>query len=256
MRDKIYLQDERVCRMVFQKDYFPQFREAEADGLIGLRGYMCYFQDVATAYMHDLGKGNDTLPEQYGIAWMYTKYKLEICRRADFTAPVHMECWASKVNRARAVQEAEFSRDGELYARGRLESCLFSLKDRRLCTMDEIAYPMDTALARESGTEEFVRIPKQPGQTRQKHVYTYTVVYTDLDKSGHMNNLHYVNLFMNAFSPDFYREHFIRSFELHYSSQCYFGETLEVFAGKTASGWELCAKKSDGEPAAVCIMLP
>ena len=55
--------------MIFEKHYLPQFREADRDGLVGLRGYMNYFQDVATHYMHNLNKGNDTLPEEYGIVW-------------------------------------------------------------------------------------------------------------------------------------------------------------------------------------------
>jgi len=29
--------------MVFEKDYLPQFREADRDGYVGLRGYMNYF---------------------------------------------------------------------------------------------------------------------------------------------------------------------------------------------------------------------
>ncbi len=53
--------------MIFQKEYMPQFREADPNGLVGVRGYLNYFQDVATHYMHNLGKGNDTLPEEYGI---------------------------------------------------------------------------------------------------------------------------------------------------------------------------------------------
>lgn len=40
--------------MIFQKDYMQQFREADADGTVGLRGYMNFFQDMATNYMHNL----------------------------------------------------------------------------------------------------------------------------------------------------------------------------------------------------------
>ncbi len=54
--------------IIFKKDYMPQFREADADGLIGPKGYMSYFQDAATHYMHNLRLGNDTLPEERGAA--------------------------------------------------------------------------------------------------------------------------------------------------------------------------------------------
>ena len=59
--------------MIYEKEYFPQFRESDHTGLIGANGYFEYFQDAVTAYMHALGKGNDTLPETYGICWVFTK---------------------------------------------------------------------------------------------------------------------------------------------------------------------------------------
>lgn len=79
--------------MIFEKHYLPQFREADRDGCVGLKGYMNYFQDVATHYMHNLNKGNDTLPEEYGIVWMFTKYKMEVSRKVDFTGELTMETW-------------------------------------------------------------------------------------------------------------------------------------------------------------------
>ena len=69
--------------MIYEKEYFPQFRESDHTGLIGANGYFEYFQDAVTAYMHALGKGHDTLPETYGICWVFTKYRLHIERRAD-----------------------------------------------------------------------------------------------------------------------------------------------------------------------------
>ena len=77
--------------MIFEKSYFPQFREADRDGYVGLQGYMCYFQDIVTHYMHNLGKGNDTLTEKYGIVWSFTKYKMRVNRKIDFTGELTMK---------------------------------------------------------------------------------------------------------------------------------------------------------------------
>ena len=45
--------------MPFEQTVHPQYRDAEADGLIGLKGAMHYFQDTHTWFMHSLHKGND-----------------------------------------------------------------------------------------------------------------------------------------------------------------------------------------------------
>ena len=73
--------------MIYRKEYFPQFRESDHTGLVGAGGYFEYFQDAVTAYMHTLGKGNDTLPEDYGICWVFTKYKLHIEKRTGYDSP-------------------------------------------------------------------------------------------------------------------------------------------------------------------------
>ena len=58
--------------MPYEQILYPQYRDADPDGLIGLKGAMHYFQDGHTWFMHAYSKGNDVLPEQYGAAWVYT----------------------------------------------------------------------------------------------------------------------------------------------------------------------------------------
>lgn len=230
--------------MVFEKDYMPQFREADPDGFIGLRGYMSYFQDVATHYMHNLDKGNDVIPEKYGISWMYTKYKLHIIKEADFTDVLHFETWVEKKKSAAVVSQGlKISRNGEAYAHGRLESCLFDKKAGRLTRPNAIELPEGIAIERQAGVEPFTKIPRTMDGT--KYCYTHKVCYTDLDKSGHMTNLQYVNLLLNAFDSGFYKTHRITDFEIHYVSQCFEGEEIRVYAEEGEKGVRLLAVHAD-----------
>ena len=45
--------------MPFIQTIQPQYRDADEDGLIGLRGCLRWFQDIHTWYMHDIDKGKD-----------------------------------------------------------------------------------------------------------------------------------------------------------------------------------------------------
>ena len=49
--------------MPFHQTIYPQFRDADPDGLVGLRGAMRYFQDIHTWFFHAIDKGNDVLPQ-------------------------------------------------------------------------------------------------------------------------------------------------------------------------------------------------
>jgi acyl-ACP thioesterase len=224
----------------------PQFRESNHNGLVGLRGYMNYFQDTATYYMHNLGKGNDTLPEEYGISWIYTKYKMHIVTEADFTGPLQFEMWAEKSDRPKLCTWQDFviSKGDNAYAYGRIESCLYHMQSQRLCKLEAIDYPVDETMGKEIPLNNFTKLSKR--YEEMEYCYTETVRYTDLDKSKHMNNLLYINLFLNSFDSGFYEKYKIKDFEIHYLKQCYEKEELDIFRKINDHVIELAVVKKDG----------
>ena len=44
--------------MAFTQKFMPQYRDADETGLIGIRGFMRYCQDIHTWFMHEYNKGN------------------------------------------------------------------------------------------------------------------------------------------------------------------------------------------------------
>lgn len=240
--------------MILEKDYFPQFREADRDGYVGLRGYMNYFQDMATHYMHNLHKGNDTLPEEYGIVWMYTKYKMQVSRKVDFTGELHMETWIPEGKLSGIVHQNLFiSRNGEECARGCLESCLYHISKNRLVRLKEIDFPTDITESRACDMQSFQKLPVEA--EGMEYVYTHQVRYTDLDKTGHMTNLKYVDLFLNAFDSRFLDGFRIGEFELHFLGQCFEGERIRVYKKMANERILLLAAHDSDRPCAVVSVL-
>lgn len=235
--------------MIFEKNYLPQFRDADRDGYVGLRGYMNYFQDMATHYMHNIQKGNDTLPEEYGIVWMYTKYKLHISRKVDFTGELEMKTWIPEKKSSAVIhQNLLISRGGEECARGCVESCLYHLSKKRLVRLKEIDFPAGIAENREPDIQDFQKLTVD--LEGMEYVYTHQVRYTDLDKTGHMTNLKYVDLFLNAFDSDFYEDFQIEEFELHFLDQCFEGEVIHVYKRMLDGGISLTAVHDNKLPCA------
>lgn len=108
----------------------------------------------------------------------------------------------------------------------------------------EIDYPMNQADERTISLDPFSRFPKKIADMDYR--YTYTVRYTDLDKSRHMNNLLYINLFLNAFDLEFFEENRITDFEIHYLNQCFYMEDIEVYAKQEEDRILLAGMKKDG----------
>lgn len=237
--------------MIFEKNYLPQFRESDRDGYVGLRGYMNYFQDMATHYMHNLEKGNDTIPEKYGMVWMYTKYKMQVFQKADYTGELTMKTWIPQGKLSAVVrQNLLILRNGEEYARGCLESCLFDLSKNRLVRLKEIDFPTDITESMEFDMPGFEKIPAEADG--MELAYSHKIRYTDLDKTGHMTNLKYIDLFLNAFDSSFYDKFRIREFELHFLNQCYEGETLNVYQKLSGEKVFLTASR-DNVPCAAAV---
>ncbi len=222
------------------------FRDAEANGLIGMRGYLYYFQDMTSHHLHNLGKGNDTLPEEYNICCIFTKYRIHLEKPADYTKPLHMETWLEKNNsHALLYHGLSITRDGELYASGRVESCFFDMGKKRLTKPTAVDFPENKEECRLADVEPFLKImPKSASDMEYR--YTHTVHYADLDKMGHMTNLKYVDLLLNAFDSQFYRKHMATDMEIHYVNQCFENEAIRVYAqtGKDRI-WLLGIKEDD-----------
>lgn len=232
--------------------YSPKLRETDTNTLVGIRGYLNYFQDMATGHMHSFGKGNDTVPDDYGICWMYTKYKLHLYREADFE-PLDLETWIETTRFPGVIHQAlEISRGSELMARGRLESCLVDIASGRLAKPAAIEFPTDVYEDRHVDVAAFTKLPKNAGG--MDYVYSHTVRYTDLDRNRHMTNLRYIGLLMDAFDSSFYEKMLLTDIELHYISQCYEGEEIRIYRQQTQDGWLVTCAHTDGNAAAVSDM--
>ena len=126
----------------------------------------------------------------------------------------------------------------------RLDSCLFNLKEKKLCRLSDIGFeytefddPLDGL--------DYIRLKKDI--TGMNKVYEYRIRYSDLDKSNHMNNLHYTDLFMNAFGPEFYEDHDISEYDINYISQGMYGRLLSVYMEQDGDTVYLAAAEDDGK---------
>ena len=238
---------------VYKRVFSQQFRDADADAYVGLRGYMNFFQDAAASYMYRLGWGNDRLYKTYGVAWVYLKYKMHVFKKVVYEPMLDVECWVEQSRYAAGVRQAlEIKQAGETVALGRLESALIDPERQRLTRLDSIGYNRDLALDRYVDLEDYERISKEIGDAQP--VYTHVVRYSDLDNNHHVNNLRYIPMVMDVFSPEEFKENMITDFEIHYVGQCFFGETLDIYRIPEEGRERVLVVKEDKTVAAMALV--
>jgi acyl-ACP thioesterase len=238
--------------MIYEIEYRPRFRESDHDCRVGLKGYMDYFQDIATGQYHVLGRDNSYIHELYGVAWVYAKYRLKIYDKTDFDHTLKLRAWISRLDAVRSWQEMEIFRGGELICEGRLESCLIDLHDLTIARIPRIELPDGLVVDRMTATDPFTRRMKFSDDAVYR--YTHTVRYAEIDNNRHMNNLCYVPLFLNAFDLDFYDRHRITDFELQFIRQAYSGDELDVYSDEADGELRLYALNKAKELVAGCVM--
>lgn len=239
---------------LYKEKKIQEFREADADGRIGMCGYLSYFQDAAASYMHRFDWDNATVHEKFGVAWIYTKYRMQLFEKAGYDAPLDVECWIEATKHSFTIYHAiEIRKRGILMARGRLESCLVDINTGRIARLDRIGYDPVLAMERMNVTPDFSKIAYLTDGAEE--VYKHKVRYSDLDNNRHMNNLRYVPLLTDAYDLDFHDTHRLVDMEINYREQCFYDEELTVCReDESAKSGRVLIVKENGK-AAVCARL-
>ena len=238
--------------MLFQLQVNPQFRDADHDGLIGLRGCMRYFQDAHTYFMHAIEKGNDVIPEKYGAAWIYTQYHVKINRKIDYDDPLLLKQWIQPYRRPLLLTlDSTIEQRGEIVACGKIETCVFDLNRQMPRRLSSVEFPDGVAEEVDNEIPSFIGLGKSADGLEE--IYQKTVRVSDLDKSRHMNNLRYIEMFQDAYSGDFWAEKEPRQMEIRFLSQCKEGETISVRSKIDETGIHFAALHQDGTVASVAF---
>ena len=238
--------------MLFQLQVYPQFRDADHDGLIGLRGCMRYFQDCHTHFMCAIEKGNDVIPERYGAAWIYTQYHVSINRKLGYEAPLLLRQWIQPYRRPLLLTlNTTIEQNGEIVASGKIETCVFDLNRQIPRRLNSIEFPDNIAEEIIQDVPSFMGLDKSTeGMTER---YQKTVRVSDLDKSRHMNNLRYIEMFQDAYGSDFWSEKEPHQMEIRFHSQCKEGEVISVSSRIDDMGVHFAAQHRDGTIASVAF---
>ena len=232
-----------------QKD-LPQYHYADDDALIGLRGAMYYFQNIHTWHLHSVGKGNDVLPQKYQAGWIYTRYHVLLKQKIDYSGELTLRAWMEPYRQPVLVNEnEEILQNGKLAACGKLESCVFSLTRQRPLRLSAIEFPEDFAEDVPNDIPDFLGIEKTADGTEER--YIRTVRASDLDVNRHMNNLHYIAMFQDAYDSAFWHAFAPNEMEICFMSQCREGEEISVRSRITGNTVHFAALHQDGRIASV-----
>ncbi|MDR2817022.1 MAG: hypothetical protein LBB62_10030 [Proteiniphilum sp.] len=189
---------------------------------------------LATAGKNADENGFGLLALQTGhYTWVLSRLVIDMERFPTEKDTLSIETWVAHVGTAFTTRNFRMRNgDGTVTGHATSSWAVIDMRTRRSVRLDTIP-SMQRFIVHESvPVDEPARIANVEGEIAN----SFTVKYSDIDVNGHANSLNYVQWLSDCFPLDFYREHYIRRFEINFLKEITYGDNGEVYRQMTAPG--------------------
>ncbi len=217
---------------IYEKELETAPSVCDASGRLSYHGAFGLFMDAASSHADRLGIGIGDLMKK-NLFWLTVKTRVEFISRPRLGKPVIVRTWPEAPEKVRGDRSYELEQDGEVIIRGKTEWTVADTVTRRFAPIKEI-YPDGLSFARPSACPgPFARIPEDFEENDR--YFEHTVLSTDIDVGGHMNNTAYVRAVIGSFSNAELRSLDIRRIDVVFRASCFEGDRL-IFQKRAADG--------------------
>lgn len=226
-------------------DHIVNYSEIDTAYRMRLDSVISAFQTVTLYHSTEMQVDADSLAKNSNGFWVLCKSRFAINRLPKIGETLTMETWPTTVTPVRFMRDYNFWVNGEVAVSGRSEWCVMDIDSRTVRKTSTVCYPHEMEHRTDrSAAGDFSRRRETVESSDLHHVHTSRFV--DVDPNGHTNNVAYVRMALDCFTPEEFASLPLDSFEIYYLSQSYFGDELRLYRKKTDYGYYLegtCGEK-------------
>lgn len=204
---------------------------------------LSWFQNYSTLHSEALNITRDYLVSNYHACWILVRVWFRFERPVYSGEQITVKTWCRGAGGVIVYRDFDFFCGDEKVGEGTEAWIIADLESRSMLRPASVenlaAYVAPDCI--KSKQLKLIRMPKV-----RRPVYNRTVRYADLDVNGHMNNIRYADVIMDAFLPEQLRGKFVQELQLNYSQECKFGEVLEVSTAEVENGVYVDGCAEDG----------
>jgi medium-chain acyl-[acyl-carrier-protein] hydrolase len=213
--------------------YTIHWSDTTPTGKAGIVAMMNFFQESAWHHADHLGFGLEKSTEKEQ-AWVITRLKFKMKKYPGWPDIIRVETWPSGREGLQAFRDFRiFNDSGEVIGCGTSTWMVISILTRRPKKLDFL----DKLQTYEFPNPVF---ESQPGKIvlppRMEQQYIYKVRFGDLDAHGHVNNVKYAAMVMEAFSLSWHTTHILKEFEINYLHEAMESDELSVKLSDSGNG--------------------
>lgn len=200
-----------------------------------------HFQNIADLHSKEMGTDGEALLQKSNVFWVLTKMKLKILELPKSGDDLIVETWPLKAKGVRFDRDFKLSNKDKVFVMGSSEWCTLDYTTQKLRRVDSVAYPHDMPFREDrSGAGDMLRTKETVNETDLHH--TDHSSFVDIDTNKHTNNVAYLRMILNCFSPDEFEAMKIDEFQINFLSQTFYGDEIKIYKKKTDYGFYIEGK--------------
>lgn len=219
----------------FKTDYVIKYSEVDSNYNLRLDRILDYFQDITGTHSKEMGIDGPTMLATSNAFWILIKIKMVIKELPKFDDTVELETWPTTIGGVRFKRDYAIHKNGEKVVMSSSEWCTLDYDTRMPRKASSVCYPADMEhRIDESGAGALVRVKEKVGE--EDYVYTYRSMFVDIDGNKHTNNVAYVRMVLNAFTPEEFESLNVKMMQIAFASQTYYGDEIQIYKKCTENG--------------------
>lgn len=220
------------------------YSELDSNYKLRLDYIFSHFQNIADLHSKEMGTDGEALLKKSNVFWVLTKVKLKIFEMPRFNDNIMLETWPLKAKGVRYDRDFLFSDGDKALVMGASEWCTLDYTTRKLRRVDSVAYPQDMPFREDrSGAGEYLRIKETVGEDDFNHSYHSSFV--DIDTNKHTNNVAYLRMILNCFSPEEFEALSIDEMQVSFLAQTFHGDEIKIYKKKTDYGFYIEGRNNE-----------
>ncbi|MBY7144798.1 acyl-ACP thioesterase [Virgibacillus sp. NKC19-3] len=215
---------------ILYKQHYPiDLRDVDFKKKLRLSTLFSHFQGVASLSSANLGAGIDDLANDYGVAWILMRIRVEITRMPEWNEDITIETWPQEPGKI------EFERDfvvrdqkGIPIIRAVSVWVVMDLVERKVKRASHISLQYPSVMKERAIDYKLKKLKSPQGL---ETAYHKVIGYSDIDFNGHLNNSKYVDYILDCFPLEDHKTHEVKAMEVNFNQEALPGETIMLKKG-------------------------
>jgi len=183
-------------------------------------------QDNMCEFFKELGCDGITMIPVRNCFFVLTKSKIVFNKHIGWLDLFSAESQFVGKSRVRVNLQTDFYANGDNVATCVYEMCAMDLESRSIRSLDSTLFPVDLEVSKASSIE----LSKFTFELDEECFWAAHIVdVSNLDFYKHMNNLQYVQLMIANLDLEFFENHTIEEFEIHYICESRIDDELTIY---------------------------